>query len=653
MAYLPTINETSESSTESIKDSAGNILKSIKGRFDFANLSPKFAVNPVVENSISATKESGLNVNILNKLYEFIVKDSYMRDKSDSLMRKEKEIVEKEDTERELNIIKYSAVEGEVQENEKEGDKQGLISKLFGYYSTYKMGKFAYDHWAQIEKFFGIEGLADSIRKIGHELGIDTIISKIQKTVGDIMKGFSLTPETPTTPDVGTTNNSNVKPQGFNKPEFISHLNKLEKERGLSEGTLGGIMMQESSGMNKGYHYAEGATNPKMSDFGLFGIKKDYTGKTPGYGIKPLQDTSPEEQARFAADYVAEMKKRTGSEEGGIAAFHTGLGGWKKTGKGGGEEYVGFIKEKKKWLVKGGQSTTPATESISKIFPATETATRVPKQGGSPMDLAQSFLGKSESNSADELNSFIGKNFGPFNIKKDKWCAAFVNSALVASGYKGTGSAAAKSFLTLPGIVYDRLTQKGNIQDAQPGDIAIFQRSSGGHVGFVKSVDMSGITILGGNQSDKNSGGQVSIVKKKFDDLLGIRRPGEFNKPTLLAKTTIQPPEQVAGETTTEQPKPNFLQQAVNEYKSVGSFLKPFVESATDPEASKRLESQIMEMTRNIPLKEKFIPNIGELVKQTNVIINSSELKRNLNGTVYTPEMDMPAMFINQGISNG
>lgn len=104
-------------------------------------------------------------------------------------------------------------------------------------------------------------------------------------------------------------------------------------------------MMQESSGQNKGYHRPDGATNPLHSDFGLFGIKKDYTGRQPGYGVKPLAGDSPEEQARFAADYLAAMVKQSGGIEGGLAGYHTGNPGGLDTEEG--RNYVGMVKGQK------------------------------------------------------------------------------------------------------------------------------------------------------------------------------------------------------------------------------------------------------------------------------------------------------------------
>lgn len=129
-------------------------------------------------------------------------------------------------------------------------------------------------------------------------------------------------------------------------PYFRGYIAKLEKERGIPAGMLAKIMMQESSGRNLGYHFGDGASNPGHSDYGLFGIKKDLTGKSPGYGVQPLQGTSPEEQARFAADYLAAAIKATGGPESGVAAYHAGIPGYVKgdpESVAAGNEYAGKV----------------------------------------------------------------------------------------------------------------------------------------------------------------------------------------------------------------------------------------------------------------------------------------------------------------------
>jgi uncharacterized protein (TIGR02594 family) len=52
------------------------------------------------------------------------------------------------------------------------------------------------------------------------------------------------------------------------------------------------------------------------------------------------------------------------------------------------------------------------------------------------------------------------------------------------------------------------------------GDILVFSRGSGGHVGFYIAEDKSAYHVLGGNQGNK-----VSIVRIAKNRLLGARRP--------------------------------------------------------------------------------------------------------------------------------
>lgn len=144
---------------------------------------------------------------------------------------------------------------------------------------------------------------------------------------------------------------------------------------------------------------------------------------------------------------------------------------------------------------------------------------------------ASKFLGLNENQGAPALNQFVGKYFQQgFNVKRTPWCAAFANSVLGSQGIKGTGSAAAISFRNFGGLVWDRQAG-GNLQAAAKGDIAVFKRPQGtGHVAFVDSINIKAgtITYVGGNQSDRSSGGQVSKSTIRIDNptngLIAIRR---------------------------------------------------------------------------------------------------------------------------------
>lgn len=82
------------------------------------------------------------------------------------------------------------------------------------------------------------------------------------------------------------------------------------------------------------------------------------------------------------------------------------------------------------------------------------------------------------------------------------WCSSFVNWVMEKSGYRGSKSAAAKSWLSWGVEVEPKegaivvIQRKVNGYDAATGS------SSGFHVGFLNSVDSNSINLLGGNQGD-------------------------------------------------------------------------------------------------------------------------------------------------------
>ncbi len=120
------------------------------------------------------------------------------------------------------------------------------------------------------------------------------------------------------------------------------------------------------------------------------------------------------------------------------------------------------------------------------------------------------------------------------------WCAGFVNSVLNASGAKGTGSLAAKSYLNY-GTKTDQPTK---------GDIVVFNdltgqnRPSHGHVGFVDHIDQKTgtVTVLGGNQ-----GGAVSVKTYPLSKVAGFRVPPTGQEVQQYAQqNNIQDPKQLA-----------------------------------------------------------------------------------------------------------
>lgn len=149
----------------------------------------------------------------------------------------------------------------------------------------------------------------------------------------------------------------------------------------------------------------------------------------------------------------------------------------------------------------------------------------LPPPTGDLISTAKQYLGMSEGKDRATLNAFIGQYFQPWDVAKTPWCSAFTNSVLASNGKPGTGSGWAKSFLDYGAPVWSK-EGGGDISAVQPGDIAVFTRGGGGHVGFVESFTGDSITVLGGNQSDSSGGGgAVTESSRSTQSLLKIVRP--------------------------------------------------------------------------------------------------------------------------------
>lgn len=119
---------------------------------------------------------------------------------------------------------------------------------------------------------------------------------------------------------------------------WSSQLTAREQATGLPTGLLASIIQQETGGkadflndptkyhyeLNKDGKRIAGHTGKESTAFGPFGILES-TAKDPGYGVKPLQNKSIEEQARFASDYLAARIKAAGSVQGGLAGYGEGM----------------------------------------------------------------------------------------------------------------------------------------------------------------------------------------------------------------------------------------------------------------------------------------------------------------------------------------
>lgn len=110
-----------------------------------------------------------------------------------------------------------------------------------------------------------------------------------------------------------------------------------------------------------------------------------------------------------------------------------------------------------------------------------------------------------------------GNNDKPVDPVKIPWCAAFANAVLRRSGYEGTDSLMARSFLNYG----EKITNPSN------GDIVVLKRGRSqftGHVGFFDGYEWYGsqlyVKVVGGNQSKS-----VNVAHFPVDRVLGYRRP--------------------------------------------------------------------------------------------------------------------------------
>lgn len=139
------------------------------------------------------------------------------------------------------------------------------------------------------------------------------------------------------------------------------------------------------------------------------------------------------------------------------------------------------------------------------------------------MPHAQAYMGVKEISGKENNNPRILEYFeavGHGWVKNDEtpWCAAFVGACLEEAGIKGTGSLAARSYMTWGKAV----------KNPKYGDIAVFWRGSKnswtGHVAFFVKEDDKYVWVLGGNQ--RNS---VNVSRYRKTQLLGYRRPSSMS----------------------------------------------------------------------------------------------------------------------------
>lgn len=106
------------------------------------------------------------------------------------------------------------------------------------------------------------------------------------------------------------------------------------------------------------------------------------------------------------------------------------------------------------------------------------------------------------------------------------WCGLFVAICMQRAGREPV-----KNFLWA--LNWAQFGVKIDIKDAMFGDVLVFARKGGGHVGFYVGESSKYFYVLGGNQSDK-----VCIVAIDKTRCAAVRRPEYKNKPENIRKIT-------------------------------------------------------------------------------------------------------------------
>ncbi len=133
---------------------------------------------------------------------------------------------------------------------------------------------------------------------------------------------------------------------------------------------------------------------------------------------------------------------------------------------------------------------------------------------------AKAALGKNEARDRNWLMDWLkrdGRSLG--DPSKNPWCGDFAETCIRMGlpnepllGALGTNPYWARNWLLF-----------GQAVQPVPGAVLIFERGSGGHVGFAVGQDDTHFVVLGGNQSDA-----VTIARVAKSRLLGARWPATF-----------------------------------------------------------------------------------------------------------------------------
>ncbi len=184
----------------------------------------------------------------------------------------------------------------------------------------------------------------------------------------------------------------------------------------------------------------------------------------------------------------------------------------------------------------------------------------------SAVDLAQAYLGQTETGNTASINSFLAAGGVDINAAQTAWCAGFVNSALKQIGVEGSGSLVANSFQNWGTSVDASQVLRGDVLLQSRG---LSSSSLGGHVGLATGASRISdgqlqLQMLSGNSSNSVANSWVNASE------LQVRRATE-------ASSALSRLSSSAGNTTASiGGMGNGLQAATNGLGQFGSGLSQF-----------------------------------------------------------------------------
>lgn len=160
--------------------------------------------------------------------------------------------------------------------------------------------------------------------------------------------------------------------------------------------------------------------------------------------------------------------------------------------------------------------TTTISKSTSKEHPYRRQSP-TPTPPPEPVRIAREWEGYNARKDRVDLKQFLSNgNDSAIDPLQIPWCAAFMNAVLKESGYEGTNSLMARSFLSYG----------TKVKTPEEGDIVVFKRGASpeaGHVAFFVGYEYINnkqyVKALGGNQKKS-----VTMALYPVERVLGIRR---------------------------------------------------------------------------------------------------------------------------------